>query len=104
MYAIIKTSGKQYKVEPGQDFEIDRIPGEAGDAKDFSDVLLISKDDETVFGTPVIAGAVVKAEIKAQFRGPKLIVFKMKRRKRSRCKNGQRQEMTRLTVKEIIGG
>ena len=69
MYAIIKTSGKQYKVEPGQDFEIDRIPGEAGDAKDFSDVLLISKDDETVFGTPVIAGAVVKRLARLQEEG-----------------------------------
>ena len=105
MYAIIKASGKQYKVEPGQEFEIDRIQGETGQAVDFSEVLLISKDENTtVFGEPTIAGAVVKAEIKSQFRGPKLIVFKMKRRKRSRCKNGHRQEMTRLTVKEIIGG
>lgn len=102
MYAIIKASGKQYKVEPGQDFEIDRIQGEAGTAVDFSDVLLISKDDATVFGEPTVKGAVVKAEIKEQFRGPKLIVFKMKRRKRSRCKNGHRQDMTRLTVKEIV--
>lgn len=103
MYAIIKTSGKQYKVEPGQDFEIDRIAGDEGAAVDFNDVLLISNDTDTKFGTPTIAGAVVKAEIKAQFRGPKLIVFKMKHRKRSRCKNGHRQEMTRLTVKEIVG-
>ncbi len=103
MYAIIKTSGKQYKVEPGQEFEIDHIEGEAGKAVDFTDVLLISNENDTVFGAPTIAGAVVKAEIKEQFRGPKLIVFKMKRRKRSRCKNGHRQDMTRLTVKEIIG-
>jgi len=104
MYAIIKTSGKQYKVEPGQTFEVDRISGNVGDAVDFSDVLLISKDDATTsFGAPTIAGAVVKAEITEHFRGPKLIVFKMKRRKRSRCKNGHRQDMTRLTVKEIVG-
>ncbi len=103
MYAIIKTSGKQYKVEPGQDFEIDRIAGEAGAAVDFNEVLLISNDQDTKFGTPTIAGAAVKAEIKEHFRGPKLIVFKMKRRKRSRCKNGHRQEMTRVTVKEIVG-
>lgn len=103
MYAIIKTSGKQYKVEPGQEFEIDHIEGEAGKAVDFTEVLLISKENDTVFGAPTIAGAVVKAEIKEQFRGPKLIVFKMKRRKRSRCKNGHRQDMTRLTVKEIVG-
>ncbi len=103
MYAIIKTSGKQYKVEPGQDIEIDRIAGEVGAAVDFSDVLAIFNGDATKFGTPVVEGAVVKAEIKDHFRGPKLIVFKMKRRKRSRCKNGHRQDMTRLTIKEIVG-
>lgn len=104
MYAIIKTSGKQYKVEPDGTFEIDRIAGEAGAAVEFKDVLLVSKDGETVIGNPVISGAVVKAEIAEQFRGPKLIVFKMKRRKRSRVKKGHRQELTRLTVKEIVLG
>ena len=103
MYAIIKTSGKQYKVEPGQDFDVDRIVGDEGAAVEFADVLAIVKDDSTVFGTPTIAGAVIKAEIKKHFRGPKLIVFKMKRRKRSRKKNGHRQELTRVTVKEIVG-
>ncbi|MBP5300227.1 MAG: 50S ribosomal protein L21 [Victivallales bacterium] len=104
MYAIIKTSGKQYKVEPGQDFDIDRIEGDQGAAVEFGDVLAIVKDDNaTVFGTPTIAGAKVTAEIKMHFRGPKLIVFKMKRRKRSRRKNGHRQDLTRVTVKEIVG-
>ena len=103
MYAIIKTSGKQYKVEPGQTFEVDRISGAAGDAVEFKDVLLISNDANTTFGTPTVPGALVKAEITEHFRGPKLIVFKMKRRKRSRRKNGHRQDLTRLTVKEIVG-
>ncbi len=104
MYAIIKTSGKQYKVEPGQDFDVDRIAGDEGAAVEFADVLAIVKDDNaTVFGTPTVAGAKVTAEIKKHFRGPKLIVFKMKRRKRSRKKNGHRQELTRVTVKEIVG-
>ena len=103
MYAIIKASGKQYKVEPGQEFEIDRIQGEAGQAVDFSEVLLISKDENTtVFGEPTIAGAVVKAEIKSQFRGPKLIVFKMKRRKDYRKKNGHRAQFTEVEVKQVI--
>ena len=104
MYAIIKTSGKQYKVEPDGTLEIDRIPGEAGDAVEFKNVLMVSKEGETVIGSPVIEGAVVTAEIKEQFRGPKLIVFKMKRRKRSRVKNGHRQEMTRLIIKSIALG
>ena len=103
MYAIIKASGKQYKVEPGQEFEIDRIQGEAGQAVDFSEVLLISKDENTtVFGEPTIAGAVVKAEIKSQFRGPKLIVFKMKRRKDYRKKNGHRTQFTEVSIKSVI--
>ena len=103
MYAIIKASGKQYKVEPGQEFEIDRIQGEAGQAVDFSEVLLISKDENTtVFGEPTIAGAVVKAEIKSQFRGPKLIVFKMKRRKDYRKKNGHRAQFTEVSIKSVI--
>lgn len=103
MYAIIKTSGKQYKVEPGQEFEIDRIAANEGDVVDFNEVLFIDGDGEAKIGAPTVAGAVVKAEVTKHFRGTKLIVFKMKRRKRSRVKNGHRQELTRLTVKEIVG-
>ena len=104
MYAIIKTSGKQYKVEAGTEFEVDRIEGEPGKVVDFSDVLLISEDGKTTIGSPCIAGAKVQAEIVEHFRGPKLIVFKMKRRKRNRVKNGHRQEQTRLKVTNIVIG
>ena len=104
MYAIIKTSGKQYKVEAGTKFEIDRIEGEVGSVVEFGDVLLTSDGETLYVGNPTVAGAKVQAEITAHVRGPKLIVFKMKRRKRSRVKKGHRQELTRLTVKDIVLG
>ena len=102
MYAIIKTSGKQYKVENGTIFDIDRVaqnPGEEIVLKDA--VLLISNGDSLTVGTPTVAGATVTLTVKEHLRGPKLIAFKMKRRKRSRVKKGHRQELTSVEVKEI---
>ncbi|MFA6930700.1 MAG: 50S ribosomal protein L21 [Lentisphaeria bacterium] len=104
MYAIIKASGKQYKVEPGKKIELDRVAGEPGEVIDLNEVLFFSNDGKATIGDPVIAGACVKAEVVEHFRGPKLIVFKMKRRKRSRVKKGHRQEMTRLKVTDIVLG
>jgi len=104
MYAIIKASGKQYKVEPGKKFEMDRVSGEPGEVIDLTEVLFYSNDGQSTIGDPTISGACVKAEVVEHFRGPKLIVFKMKRRKRSRVKKGHRQEMTRLKVTEIVLG
>jgi len=104
MYAVIKASGKQYKVEPGQKLELDRVSAEPGDVIDLTDVLFYSNDGQATVGDPTISGACVKAEVIEHFRGPKLIVFKMKRRKRSRVKKGHRQEMTRLKVTDIVLG
>ena len=104
MYAIIKASGKQYKVEPGKKLEMDRVSGEPGAVIDLTDVLFYSNEGQSTIGDPTISGACVKAEVVEHFRGPKLIVFKMKRRKRSRVKKGHRQEMTRLKVTEIVLG
>lgn len=104
MYAIIKTSGKQYKVEVGTVFDVDRVAANVGDVIDLKDSILMTSDNGNVaIGEPTVAGT-VKVEIKEHFRGPKLIVFKMKRRKRSRVKNGHRQEMTKLEVKDIVLG
>ena len=86
MYAIIKACGKQYKVEKGSKFEIDRVAGEEGSTIEFPEVLFLSSDGQATIGNPTIAGACVKAEIVEHLRGPKMIVFKMKRRKRSRVK------------------
>ena len=104
MYAIIKTSGKQYKVEVGTVFDVDRVAANVGDVIDLKDSILMTSDNGQVnIGEPTVAGT-VKLEVKEHFRGTKLIVFKMKRRKRSRVKNGHRQEMTKLEVKDIVLG
>ena len=104
MYAIIKTSGKQYKIEAGTVFDVDRVDAEVGAVIDINDCILMTSDNGTVnIGEPTLAGS-VKVEVKEHFRGPKLIAFKMKRRKRSRVKNGHRQEMTKLEVKDIVLG
>ena len=102
MYAIIKTSGRQYKVEAGTTLELDRIAAEAGETITLEDsVLLLSDNDKVTVGTPTVPGAVVSLQIKEHLRGPKLIVFKMKRRKRYRKKKGHRQELTRVVVTDI---
>jgi large subunit ribosomal protein L21 len=104
MYAIIKACGKQYKVEKGSKFEIDRVAGEEGSTIEFPEVLFLSSDGQATIGNPTIAGACVKAEIVEHLRGPKMIVFKMKRRKRSRVKKGHRQELTRIVITDIVAG
>ncbi|MDD3694734.1 MAG: 50S ribosomal protein L21 [Lentisphaeria bacterium] len=102
MYAIIKANGKQYKVEPGQKIELDRMLGEPGDMVSFDEVILYSNEGESSVGTPLLSGCSVKAELLEHFRAPKIVVFKMKRRKRNRVKRGHRQEKTRLRISEIV--
>ncbi len=103
MYAIIRTCGKQYRVEPGMVLELDRLAGEPGQTVVLEDaVLLVNQDGAVTVGRPTIPGARVALEIAEHRRGRKLIVFKMKRRKRYRRKQGHRQELTRVTVKEIV--
>ena len=102
MYAIIKTSGKQYKVEVGTVLELDRMAAEVGSTIELNEnVLMIGDGDKVTIGQPLVAGASVTLEVKEHMRGPKLIVFKMKRRKRYRVKKGHRQELTKVEVKDI---
>lgn len=102
MYAIIKTSGKQYKVEVGTILELDRQAAEEGATITLNDsVLMLGDGDKVTFGQPTIPGATIVLEVKNHFRGPKLIVFKMKKRKRYRVRKGHRQELTTVEVKEI---
>jgi large subunit ribosomal protein L21 len=102
MYAVIKLSGKQYKVEPGMVFETDRLDGDQGSSIVLDeDVLLVNDGEELKVGTPSVAGAKVELEILDHMRGKKVIAFKMKRRKRYRVKQGHRQELTRVSVKDI---
>ena len=100
MYAIIETGGKQYKVEPGDVIDIERIVVAEDNSVEFDKVLAVS-GDETIVGTPTVKGAKVTAELVEEFRGKKLIVFKMKRRKGNRCKNGHRQELSKVKILDI---
>ncbi|MDZ4165524.1 MAG: 50S ribosomal protein L21 [Smithellaceae bacterium] len=101
MYAVIKTGGKQHRVSEGEVLSVEKLVGAKGDEVVFDQVLMVSKDEDIQIGQPLVAGAQVIAEIVAQMKGPKIIVFKMKRRKGYRKKTGHRQELTRMRIKKI---
>lgn len=102
MYAVIKTGGKQYRVAEGQRLRVEKLPGSAGDKVTFNDILLVGGDTPKV-GKPFVSGASVAAEITAQDRGKKVIVFKFRRRKNYRRKAGHRQPYTELKITGITG-
>ncbi|MBP3345777.1 MAG: 50S ribosomal protein L21 [Alphaproteobacteria bacterium] len=99
MYAVIKTGGKQYKVASGDVLKIEKIAGNEGSEVVFNEVLAL---DDT-YGTPMIAGASVKATVIKQARDAKIIVFKKKRRQNYRRKNGHRQDITLVKITDICG-
>lgn len=101
MYAVIATGGKQHKVQENDVLSVERIPGEAGAKIEFTEVLAMGEGADLKIGAPTIEGAKVQAEIVEQFRGPKLIAFKMKRRKGSRKRKGHRQELTKVKILAI---
>ena len=101
MYAVIKTGGKQYRVAEGNTLQVEKLQGEPGDEISFDQVLLVGGGDATKVGTPTVKGATVKAQITAQNRGKKIVVFKMKRRKNYRRKNGHRQPYTQIKITGI---
>lgn len=104
MYAVIKTGGKQYKVAASDTLTIEKLPGAAGDAVVFSDVLMVGGDAGVTVGAPVVAGASVSAEIVEHKRGPKLIHFRKRRRQNSKRKKGHRQDLTVVRISEILTG
>ena len=101
MYAIVESGGKQYAVSPGDRIKVERLSGEIGSQVDLGRVLLVGDGEQVKVGTPVVDGARVTGKIVAQGRGPKLIVFKLRRRKNSRRKLGHRQAFTELEVVEV---
>jgi len=98
MYAVIETGGKQYRVSQGDILEVESLEGKVGETIDLSRVLLLQDEKDLKVGSPVIEGSVVKAEVVAQTRGPKIIIFKKKRRKTYRRTKGHRQSLTRLKI------
>jgi large subunit ribosomal protein L21 len=101
MYAVIKTGSKQYRVELGTTLRVEKLDGEKGKSVELTDVLLVADGDDIKIGTPNLAGAKVTAEILGQEKGEKLIVFKFRRRKQYRRKNGHRQQYTALKITDI---
>ena len=102
MFAVIKSGGRQYKVSVGQTLEVNRLPVEVGEQVHFNEVMLISDANNTMIGTPRIENAAVLATATKQGRGKKLIVFKYKPKKRIRHRRGHRQELTILTIEDIV--
>jgi large subunit ribosomal protein L21 len=100
MYAVIKTGGKQYRVSEGDRLRVEKLEGATGDFVELNEVLMLGGERVAV-GSPMVAGAKVSAQILTQGIGKKIIVFKMRRRKRYRNKNGHRQPFTELRVTAI---
>ena len=107
MYAVIRTGGKQYRVSEGQLLRVEKLAGSAGDKITFGEVLLLggaeAGSEAPKIGRPLVQGAAVAAEITAQDRGKKLVIFKFRRRKNYRRKNGHRQPYTELKITGISG-
>ena len=103
-YAIIRTGGKQFRVEPGKKYRIPSIVGEAGGSIEFNDVLLGSDGNNVKTGVPTLSGAKVTGEIIKHGLGDKIIVFKMKRRKNYAKKQGHRQGFTEVKINDITLG
>ena len=101
MYAIIKESGRQYRVEEGQVLDVDYRDAAKGDQVQFDNVLAVSGDQGIQIGTPTVEGAQVTAEVLGPAMGKKLVVQKIRRRKNSRTKTGHRQVYTRVKINEI---
>ncbi|MBE0557550.1 MAG: 50S ribosomal protein L21 [Proteobacteria bacterium] len=101
MYAVIKTGGKQHRVSEGDVVVVEKINGGKGDAVVFDQVLMVEKEGDIRIGRPVVEGAKVTGEILSQTKAAKLIVFKMKKRKGYHKKNGHRQQLTSMKIKEI---
>lgn len=101
MYAIVRTGGKQYRIAPGDKIRIEKLAGQVGEEIELKEVLLYADDEKVLTGNPLLTNVKVVGQILGQQRAKKIIVFKMKRRKGYRKKQGHRQHYTTLRIKEI---
>ncbi len=103
MFAVVSIAGQQFKVEEGQEIFVHQLGANEGDSVSFDDVLLVNKGDATTIGTPSVSGAKVNATVLEHVKGDKVVVFKKKRRKGYKVKNGHRQSFTKLKIDGIVG-
>mgnify|MGYP001378919263 FL=1 len=101
-YAILESGNKQYRVAPGDVIDVDRLPDEEGASIELSNILAISKDGELYVGTPTVSNSSIIAEVRAQDKDKKIVVFKYKRKTRYRKKQGHRQPYTRLVITSVL--
>ncbi len=103
MYAIVEIAGQQFKVEKDKKLFVHQLEAKEGDSVDFEKVLLVDNDGKVAVGTPTVKGAKVTAKVLDHVKGDKVIVFKKKRRKGYKVKNGHRQNYTQIQVESIVG-
>jgi large subunit ribosomal protein L21 len=103
VYAVIETGGKQYRVSAGDTIRVEKLASEPGSAVELTNVLLLGRDDGPVVGSPLVAGASVKASVLSHGKEDKVIVFKYRRKKNYRRFRGHRQQYTDLKVEAING-
>ena len=103
MYAVIQTGGKQYRVQPGETVQVEKLDAEVGKTVEFTEVLMVADGENVRLGTPHVKGVKVTAEVVDQGRDTKILVYKYRRRKAWHRKQGHRQPFTALKVTEISG-
>ncbi|MFZ9228723.1 MAG: 50S ribosomal protein L21 [Prochlorococcaceae cyanobacterium] len=102
-YAIVEASGQQFWLQPQRYYDLDRLAVEVGSTVSLDKVLLVNQAGKTTLGQPYVKGASVTVKVMEHRRGPKVIVYKMRPKKKTRRKNGHRQELTRVMVEAITG-
>ena len=101
MYAVIKTGGKQYRVQQGDVIFVEKLNAQADEAVTFDEVLLVGDADQSKVGTPVVEGAKVEGKVLAQVKGKKIVVYKYQAKKNERKKQGHRQPYTKVEITAI---
>jgi large subunit ribosomal protein L21 len=104
MYAIIKSGGKQYRVQSGEQLRVESLAAEVGAAVAFDQVLMVGAGESVRVGAPLVAGAQVKATVLAHGRGDKVRIFKLRRRKHYQKSQGHRQNYTEVRIDDIVAG
>lgn len=103
MYAIVRDRGMQYRVETGRTLSIDLMDAEPGSQIELNEVLLIGGTDDVKVGSPLVSGALVRAEVIGAIKGDKIVVFRYRNKKRYRRRTGHRQQYTQIKISEIVG-